>query len=264
MSKGCQNRGCKKLARHPSKFCSTHAFVAVPVVPPRRPIKKSPAFSNSINSLGPYRNQKTVAYFRNYSLSDFNQPCLAAIQLAISDFVASTDKLRHTVGVRLLLPIPEQMLPLLRSVVAVATKVVAFPLKDPVIHAPMLVVAPEISSRSNAWSKGTLHRDFDFVAITGVHSFLLFLDEVTPENGTVAFWRHSKAIGPLDPRHPERELDQAGLKSELLVGKVGTVCAWDARLLHRSLANRTQKRRLALQWLVTSADRNGVSLSVTA
>jgi ectoine hydroxylase-related dioxygenase (phytanoyl-CoA dioxygenase family) len=148
--------------------------------------------------------------------------------------------------------------------VAVATKVVAFPLKDPVIHAPVIVAAPPSSSHSNGWSEGALHRDFDCIETMGVHSFLLFLDEVTPENSTVAFWRHSKLIGPVDPRHPERAPVQAGLKSESPVGKEGTVHVWDSRLLHRSLANRTQKRRLALQWIVTSAGRNGVSLSVTA
>jgi ectoine hydroxylase-related dioxygenase (phytanoyl-CoA dioxygenase family) len=157
------------------------------------------------------------------------------------------------------------MSPLLLSVVAAAMKVTAFPLKVPIIHAPVLVVAPETSRHSNACcSKGPLHRDFDNIETSGgVHSFLLFLDEVTPENSTVAFWRHSKSIGHILPKHPERAPDQAGLKSELLVGKEGTVLhVWDARLLHRSLANRTQKRRAAMQWFVTLAGRNGVSLSV--
>jgi ectoine hydroxylase-related dioxygenase (phytanoyl-CoA dioxygenase family) len=89
------------------------------------------------------------------------------------------------------------------------------------------------------------------------------LDEVTTKNGTVAFWRHSKLIWPVDPRHPERALVQAGLKSESLLGKEGTVHVWDSRLLHRSLANRTEKRRLALQWIVTSTGKNGVSLAVS-
>ncbi len=265
MSKGCQNRGCKKLARHPSRFCSFHTVLEAPVVPPCRLRKKSPSFSSNINSLLPYRKQKTVAYCQNYSLSHFDQCCLEAIQSIISDLPSTN--CRHTVGVRRLVPLPapvlEKIMPLLLSVVALATNVVAFPLKDPVVHVPTLVIAPPSSSRSNAWSKGPLHRDFDCIETTGVYSFLLFLDEVTPYNGTVAFWRHSKLIGPIDPRHPERALDQAGLSSELLVGEEGTVHAWDARLLHRSLANLTQKTRLALQWIVTSAGRHGVSLSVT-
>jgi hypothetical protein len=265
MSKGCQNRGCKKLARHPSIFCAFHTVLEVPVVPLER--KKSPASSSSINSLLPCRKQKTFAYCQKYSLSHCDhQRCLEAIQSVVSDLLSSVN-CRDTVGVRRLVPLPspvlENIMPFLLAIVELATKVVAFPLKDPVVNAPTLVIAPPSSSRSNAWTKGTLHRDFDCIETTGVYSFLLFLDEVTPENGTVAFWRHSKYIGPIDPRHPERALDNAGLSSELLVGEEGTVYAWDARLLHRSLANLTQKTRVALQWLVTSAGRHGISLSVT-
>ena len=168
--------------------------------------------------------------------------------------------------VRVIVPLSEtvlqELLPLLLLVVAQATKQVAFPLKVPRIHAPVLVVAPKSSSHSNAWTKGHIHRDFDCVETSGVYTFLLFLDEVTPENGTVSFWRNSKQVGPLDPRHPERAVNQAGLTSELLLGEEGKVYVWDARLLHRSLANRTQRRRLALQWIVTSAGTNGVTLSV--
>lgn len=256
MSKRCQNRGCKKLARHPSCFCNFHAVLEARVVPSRRRPKKPQALC---------RKRKTVAYCQKHSLSHFNhQPCLEAIQSAISDLSPSTDPLL-TVGVRRLLPINsavlEKILPLLLSVVALATKVVAFPLKNPVVHAPNLVVAPPSSSHSNAWSKGPLHRDSDSIETSGVYSFLLYLDEVTRQNGPVVIWRHSKSIG-IDPRHPERALDQACLSSELSLGTEGTVDAWDARLLHRSLANRTQKTRLALQWMVTSGCRNGVQLTV--
>jgi ectoine hydroxylase-related dioxygenase (phytanoyl-CoA dioxygenase family) len=140
-----------------------------------------------------------------------------------------------------------------------------FPVKDPLIHTPVLVVASKAFSHSNTWTKGTLNCDFDCVETLGVCSFLLFLDEVTPENGTaVAFWRHSKSIGPTDPRHPERAMDQVGLSSESFLGKEGKVHIWNARLLHRSLANITQQRRPAFQWVVTSAGSTGVSLAVAA
>ena len=263
MSKGCSNRGCKKFARHPSNFCRIHAALAVSVVRPRLRIKKPPSRSNS-NSPTPYRKEKTAAYCKNYVVSHFNRPCLDAIQSTIFDFVATRSP--RITGVRELIRVDaaalDELLPLLLSVTALASKVVAFPLKDPVIHAPLVVVAPPSSSHSVPWSKGRLHRDFECVETTGVYSFLLFLDEVTPDNGTVAFWRHSKLIGPIDARHPERALDQAGLKPELLVGEEGAVHVFDSRLLHRSLANRTQRRRVALQWLVTSA-RNGASISVS-
>jgi hypothetical protein len=264
MGKGCHNRGCYRQACYPSKFCRFHTpstDASVTVAPFRSLPQKSLASSDST-----YRNrQKTFAYYKNYSLSQLNQPCLEAIQSSISDF--SSAEIRGAAGVRQLIPIQatvlDELLPFLLSVVAVARKVVAFPIKDPVIHAPVIVVAPPSSSHSNGWSKGTLHRDFDPTETSGVYSFLLFLDDVMPENGTVVFWRHSKLISPIDPRHPERALVQAGLKSELLLGKEGTVHVWDSRLLHRSLANRTENRRLALQWLVTSAGKNGVSLAVS-
>ena len=117
MSKGCQNRGCKKLARHPSRFCSFHTVLEAPVVPPCLPRKKSPSFSSNINSLLPYRKQKTVAYCQNYSLSHFDQCCLEAIQSIISDSPPAT--CRHLVGVRRLVPLPapvlEKIMPLLLS-----------------------------------------------------------------------------------------------------------------------------------------------------
>jgi ectoine hydroxylase-related dioxygenase (phytanoyl-CoA dioxygenase family) len=263
MGKGCHNRGCCRQACYPSKHCRFHTpstDASVTVAPfPSLPQKSSASCDSS------YRNrQKTFACCKNCSLSQLNQPCLEAIQSSISDFASA--ECRGAAGVRQLVSIPatvlEELSPFLLSVVALATKVVAFPLQDPVIHDPVIVVAPPSSSHSNGWSKGTLHRDFDCTKTTGVCSFLLFLDEVTTDNGTVVFWRHSKLISPVDPRHPERALVQAGLKSELLLGKEGTVCVWDSRLLHRSLANRTENRQLALQWIATSAGKNGVSLAV--
>ena len=97
MSKGCQNRGCKKLARHPSRVCYFHAVLEAPVVPPRRLHKKSPAF---------HRQKKTVACCQNCSLSHCDhQPRLEAIQSAVLD-LPSADHL-HTVGVRRLLKVPK-------------------------------------------------------------------------------------------------------------------------------------------------------------
>ncbi len=255
------------MACHPSKFCWPHAPDVSSLARPQRPPSKK-SFNSRIDPVAPCCNRKTLAHCKNCSLSIHNKPCLEAIQSTISERVVSslTDD-QHTPGVRCLVAIHEtvlqETLPLLLFVVAQASKVVAFPLKDPLIHKPVLVVAPKASLQSDAWTKGTLHRDFDCTETPGLCSFLSFSDEVTPDNGTVAFWRHSKLIGPIDPRHPERALDQAGLTSKLFLGKAGTVHARDSRLLHGSLANRTQNRRLALQWMVASAGRNGVSLSVS-
>ena len=255
MAKGCQNRGCKRQVIHQSKFCRIHTPVPAIVVPPSRISKKPPASRSSFKP----------ACCNNFSLANSN---LEAIQSTISKRVlpALTDYKEQNRWVRVLVPLQktvvQELLPLLLQVVAEATKLVAFPLKHPRIHAPLLVVAPKSSAHSNAWTKGKIHRDFDCVETSGVCSFLLFLDDVTPDNGTIEFWKNSKSIGPLDPRHPERAVEKAGLTSESLLGNEGKVHVWDARLLHRSLANRTQRRRLALQWMVTSVGTNGVKLSV--
>ena len=166
MTKRCKNRGCTKMAPHPSTFCRTHAHQTMsPTAVQRRPTKKVPAISVPTNSSAPFRNQKTSACCENFSLSSHNQRCFDDIQSAISNGVLepSQDN-KITVGVRCLVPILgktyEQLKrPLLLLVVADATKVVAFSLKDPVLHAPVLVVAPKTSDRSNAWTKGTLHRN---------------------------------------------------------------------------------------------------------
>jgi len=269
MAKGCKNKGCKRQALPLSIFCRTHtALISATVLPQPRPSKKAPAISNAADPTTPFRNVKSSAYIKNFSLSSHNQACLDAINLIVSSRVLTpTAENEIKLGrVRCLVYISGQVLeeihPHLLAVVVEATKAAAFPLKAPLIHAPVLVVAPEASGHSNAWTKGALHRDFDHTQTSGVYSFLIFLTEVTPLNGTVALWRHSKLIGPIDPKSPERSLRIAGLKSELLVGKEGTVFVFDSRLLHRSLANGTQNRRLTLQFYVTSSGRNGVSLNV--
>ena len=263
MGRRCKNKGCRKYVRFPSpNYCSTHTLVTSCSSPPQKPIKKR------LNYMS--QRKKPSAYFKNFILTDDNTFSLEALQKSINARVlpGPLDHKEQNHGVRLLFPIAgtilEEIRPFLLSVVSQARSAAGFPLMYPLLHAPLLVVAPPKSSKSNSWTKGSLHRDFDCIATTGVYSFFLFLDEVTAANGTIAFWRESKLIGPVDPRHPERALDKAGMSSELLLGNAGTVYVWDSRLLHQSLANSTDKRRLALQWLVTSDVRNdGFTLSVT-
>ena len=262
MGRRCKNKGCCKYVRYPSPdFCSTHTLVTSCSVPPQKLYKKRPKYKNQ---------RKPLAYFKNFGLTNDNTFSLEALQNFINATVlpGPLDHKEQKHGVRILFPLAgtalEEISPFLLSVVRQAQTAVSFPLKLPLLHAPVLVVAPPKSSKSNSWTKGSLHRDFDCIATTGVYSFLLFLDDVTAANGSVAFWRESKEIGPVDPRHPERALDRAGMSPELLLGNTGTVYVWDSRLLHRSLANGTDKRRLALQWLVTSAVRNdGFALSIS-
>jgi len=211
---------------------------------------------------------RPAGYFKKFGILENNASLLVSIRsIILKGLLSLPGNQDHNRGVRHLLNFPEkvkaEIAPFLQSVVCEARKLVAFPLKDVLIHSPILVVAPKSSSNSNAWTKGTLHRDFDCTETSGVYSFMLFLDEVTAGNGTVSFWKHSKYISPIDPRHPERAINKAGLSSELVHGPEGTVYVWDARILHRSHANSTPQRRITVQWIVTSAGRNGISLAVT-
>ena len=249
------------MARHPSPFCSLHSLRISAEVPAVKPssLKKVPSSRMPAHP---------AAYFKKFSIFEDNEPLLVSIRTIISEGVLSLPGNQdHNRGVRHLSNFPEKVAaeidPFFQSVVAEARKLVAFPLKEVLIHAPLLVVAPKTSSSSNAWTKGTLHRDFNCTKTSGVYSFMLFLDEVTEENGTVSFWKHSKSISPIDPRHPERAINKAGLSSELVHGPEGTVYVWDARILHRSHANSTPQRRITVQWIVTSAGRNGISLAIT-
>ena len=247
------------MARHPSPFCSLHSLGISPVVPVK------PSSLKVSSSRMPAR---PAAYFKKFSILKNNEPLLVSIRNIIAKGVLSLPGNQgHNRGVRHLSNFPEKVAaeiePFFQSVVAKARKLVAFPLKEVKIHSPLLVVAPKTSNSSNAWTKGTLHRDFDCTETSGVYSFMLFLDEVTEENGTVSFWKHSKSVSPIDPRHPERAINNAGLSSERVYGPEGTVIVWDARILHRSHANSTPRRRVTVQWIVTSAGRNGISLSIT-
>jgi hypothetical protein len=150
--------------------------------------------------------------------------------------------------------------PLLLSIVSLAKTELHFPLNSYKIQTPNLVVAPASSGFSNAWTKGILHRDFLDTETSGVYTFMLFIDEVTEANGTVEFWPHSQRIA-LDDKNPERAIVKSG-PSETLVGPSGTVMVWDSRILHRSLPNATQNRRLSLLWNVTS--KQGLTLINTS
>jgi len=167
-------------------------------------------------------------------------------------------------GIRQLVPVVdgalEALTPYLLDIVSVASKTVGFPLKTPKIVKPLIVVAPKKSKLSNSWTKGGIHRDFDCVETSGVYSFMLFLDEVTAENGAIEFWKDSKLCGPLEKKCPERAINKAGLASEVATGPKAYVMVWDARILHRSLPNKSQNQRLTLQWLVTGV--KGPSITV--
>jgi ectoine hydroxylase-related dioxygenase (phytanoyl-CoA dioxygenase family) len=143
--------------------------------------------------------------------------------------------------------------PILLSVVALAKTEVHFPLNSCRIQTPNIVVAPAKSAFSNSWTKGILHRDFLDERTSGVCTFMIFIDEVNQANGSVEIWTNSQWI-PLDEKNPQRATAKSGLQAQLLQGPAGTVVVFDSRILHRSLPNTTQNRRLTLLWNVASKD----------
>jgi hypothetical protein len=144
----------------------------------------------------------------------------------------------------------EAITPLLLRITSEARNKIGFPVKQPMVQRASMIIAPKSSSLSNPWTKGSVHRDFNNLEQSGVYTFLLFLDEVTVENGTIQLWKGTKLMA-IDERHPERPMERIGLTPELLVGPEGALYIWDARLLHRSLPNSTGEWRRTLQWYVT-------------
>jgi ectoine hydroxylase-related dioxygenase (phytanoyl-CoA dioxygenase family) len=138
-------------------------------------------------------------------------------------------------------------------VVALAKSEVHFPLNSWKIQTPCIVVAPAKSAFSNSWTKGLLHRDFLDERTSGVCTSMIFIDEVNQANGSVEIWTNSQWI-PLDENNPQRGIAKSGLQAQLLQGPPGTVVIFDSRILHRSLPNTTQNRRLTLVWNVSSKD----------
>jgi hypothetical protein len=144
--------------------------------------------------------------------------------------------------------------PSLAAVVDLARQKIGFPLKETTIYgdAAGVSIAPPDSCRSNSWTSGNTHRDFLDVEQPGVYSFLLCLDEMTADNGCILFWPGSKKCESV-PKNRSRGVQRLKLKSEVLLGKKGTVFVFDARLLHKPLPNKTQKARTLLGWQVSKS-----------
>ena len=148
--------------------------------------------------------------------------------------------------------------PFLELIVEQAIKQASFPLKKNTrIQEVLLIVAPPDGSRSNSWTKGRIHRDFSSPEVSGVYTFLLCIDEVIEENGSIKMWCNSKKLSH-DSSNPSR--GKEGMDVKTLVGPKSTVFVWDARLLHQSLPNKSNNARTVLAWLVTSKSKPAVTI----
>ncbi len=117
------------------------------------------------------------------------------------------------------------------------------------------MLAPRVNGRSNWWTKGKTHCDFAYTEVAGIYTIMYCIDEIAEENGAVQIWKESKYSNH-DAKNPTQATKD--MKVTSLVGPKGTVFIWDARLLHQSLPNKTNKARRVLIWMISSKSKPGV------
>lgn len=249
----CKNRGCRRVRRSKSLFCSRH----MPTVEPNNvPATRRPAKTTS----------RTLTKVKPGYVGQFIIPAnvLAKIHVAVSHFKHELIERNEDMitGQRKLFHIPTHIAalitPCLNKIVELSRSQ-GFPIKKAacVTKGASLVLAPEVNGRSNSWTRGLIHRDFSDVNVTGIYSFSLCLDKVTLNNGAVRIWPTTQHT-PYDPRHPKNSIKHQHYKD--LTGEEGEVWMWDARLLHQSLPNSTKEKRCTLHFYVHNA-RDSITLS---
>jgi hypothetical protein len=264
----CQNKGCRKHSRHPTSMCSSHgkkgavvevnhgvAKKTLPSVTKKTlsSVKKNAASTKNktLSPKGLVTATKKPGYFGRFVVS--NKDLLQNISSYISASISSMEKDDLARGSRAFSYVEdgESLKPFLEQIVEEARQCISFPLSKSEVYANAagISIAPPNSTRSNAWTCGAVHRDFNEVHQSGVYTFLLCVDEMTEENGAIRFWNGSKGC-PVDKKNPTRGLQQMGLLPTTLVGAQGTVFVFDARLVHKPLPNKTDKQRILLGWQV--------------
>lgn len=124
---------------------------------------------------------------------------------------------------------------------------------EPAILEPAVIVAPPVSNRSSGYSKGAIHEDVEHDC-PGFYSFHYFVDAVTPDNGAIAIWPTSADVPRPKGCHKGAP---RGHPVEKLTGPPGRLWFHDSRLLHQSLPNGTDRRRITLSWTVCQKGREG-------
>ena len=113
-------------------------------------------------------------------------------------------------------------------------------------------VAPPITSRSNHWTTGSLHRDGGMNKGEPFYlSVMVFIEEVTELNGGIEFFENS-IDAVIDEKKPIRTTSL--LKSFTITGEKGTVLMWDVKKLHRGGANKSDEFRTVMVFQVHPAD----------
>ncbi len=200
--------------------------------------------------------ERAEAFFKKYEGVDIEKNrYYSRIKIMVDARLATYDAdARITKGVRRLVDFEDAekrtMNRHLMALVQEAQHDVGLPLTTPVIGlSGNIVIAPKCGRVSNGWRKGNIHRDFNSPEVSGVYTFMLFLDDVTADNGAIEIWKESEEC-QVNPKNSMRAIDQDNLISECVEGKAGSLYIWDARLLHRSLPNKTETDRVTIAWVV--------------
>jgi hypothetical protein len=249
MRSRCQKQGCRKCSRWATPFCQNHGRKEQPVKKERKnatcEVEKK---KDHVQQVG--RTQE--GYFREFVVGD--KVILEKISRYIDDYISTMEADALARGSRAFSYVKDAptLKPFLEEIVNEARARVAFPLSKSTVYAEKagISIAPPNTTRSNAWTCGAVHRDFNDVDQSGVYVFLLCVDEMTVDNGAIRFWRGSKNCR-VDKRNPKRALKKLKQVPNTLVGKKGTVFVFDARLVHEPLPNKTDTRRVLLGWQVS-------------
>ena len=238
----CKMKGCRKLSQWPSTFCREHARTQDPPssevgLAPAKPLKQPPKTQTGYLGKFLFENEDVIRRVKGI------------VEEEMSQMTVNT-------GYRAFTNVQTPINPLLESIVEKAGEVTSFPLKkNRRVQEIVLSVAPPDSSRSNSWTSGLIHRDFKSTEVSGIYTFLLCLDDVTEENGSIKIWKDSKT-SEHDRKHPNRAIK--GMAAATLLGPKNTVFIWDARLLHKSLPNQSKQSRRVLIWIVSSKTKPGI------
>jgi len=101
--------------------------------------------------------------------------------------------------------------------------------------------------------KDRVHRDIKETTTPRITVELL-LDNISKDSGSVVFWPHTVQY-PCDKKHSGRYVETEHEKNNVkylheLGGEAGDVIYWDSRLLHRAMANVTDKETAKLLWYI--------------
>jgi len=106
----------------------------------------------------------------------------------------------------------------------------------------------EAPGESRKHTHGTIHRDQKVTELSGCYQFLLLMDDINNNGGGVRIWPNTKTT-TINSRCPKRQIPDNVVPIDIL-GNKGDVIVFDQRLLHMSLANKSNNTTVKLTFAV--------------